>query len=101
MKQFQSQSYFSVPCVVVLQMIHSGLVGSSTDFRSGRGATRAEDAHGTPTQNHISTHILVNEENAVGFYGTQGWGGLPVLKIRKKCCDSEGTMHPCDGVQNS
>ena len=41
-------------------MIDSGLVGS-TDF-SGRGAARAEDAQGTPTQNHVSPSILVYEE---------------------------------------
>ena len=49
-------------------LIDSGLVGS-TDFHSshpqghGRGAARAEDAHGTPTQSHISQSILVCEEN--------------------------------------
>ena len=31
------------------------------DFR-GRGAARAEDAQGTPTQSHISPSILVYEE---------------------------------------
>jgi len=30
---------------------------------SGLGATRAEDAQGTPTQSHISPSILVYEEN--------------------------------------
>ena len=30
---------------------------------SGRGATRAEDVQGTPTQSHISPSILVYEEN--------------------------------------
>ena len=29
---------------------------------SGRGAARAEDAHGTLTQSHISPSILVNED---------------------------------------
>ena len=29
---------------------------------SGRGTARAEDAHGTPTQSHISPSILVYEE---------------------------------------
>ena len=29
---------------------------------AGRGTTRAEDAHGTPTQSHISPSILVYEE---------------------------------------
>ena len=28
----------------------------------GRGTTRADDAHGTPTQSHISPSILVYEE---------------------------------------
>jgi len=40
------------------------LVGS-TDLHSshGRGAARAEDAQGTPTQSHISPRILVYEDN--------------------------------------
>jgi len=29
---------------------------------SGRGAARAEDAQGTPTQSHVSPSILVYEE---------------------------------------
>jgi len=44
-------------CCVV---IDAGLVGS-TDL-SGRGAARAEDAQGTPTQSHISPSILVYED---------------------------------------
>ena len=32
-------------------------------MRAGRGATRAEDAQGTPTQSHISPSILVYEDN--------------------------------------
>ena len=47
----------------------AGLVGS-TDFRSshpqghvpGRGAARAEDAQGTPTQSDISPSILIYED---------------------------------------
>ena len=31
-------------------------------LRVGRGAARAEDAQGTPTQSHISPSILVNED---------------------------------------
>ena len=31
--------------------------------RVGRVATRAEDAQGTPTQNHISPSVLAYEEN--------------------------------------
>ena len=42
-------------------MIDPGLVGP-TDFHSGRGAARAEDAQGTPTQIHISPSILVYED---------------------------------------
>ena len=30
---------------------------------SGRGTARAEDAQGTPTQSHISSNILVYEDN--------------------------------------
>ena len=30
---------------------------------SGRGNTRAEDAHGTPTQRHIPPSILENEDS--------------------------------------
>ena len=29
---------------------------------SGRGIARAEDAHGTPTQSHLSPSVLVYEE---------------------------------------
>ena len=47
-------------------MIDSGLV-TTTDFHSshpqGRGAARADDAQGTPTQSHISPSIQVYEEN--------------------------------------
>ena len=38
-------------------VIDSGLVGTT-----GRGAARAEYAHGTPTQSHISPSILVYED---------------------------------------
>ena len=58
----------------------SGLVGST----DGRGAARAEDAQGTPTQSHISPSILVYEDNGhcpqvivpeVGVgSGGRGWG---------------------------
>ena len=40
---------------------------------SGRGATRAEDAPGTPTQSHISPSILVYEEN-ISFPGSAHLG---------------------------
>ena len=46
-------------------------------MKSGRGAARAEDAQGTPTQSHISPNILAYEENISGT----------VLLAR--CC------HPC------
>jgi len=36
--------------------------GSGVDRLSGRGAARAEDAQGTPTQSHISTSILVYQD---------------------------------------
>ena len=32
---------------------------------SGRGAVRAEDAQGTPTQSHISPSILVYEDVSI------------------------------------
>ena len=38
-------------------LIDSGLVGAT----DGRGATRAEDAQGTPTQSHTSPSIQVYE----------------------------------------
>jgi len=41
-------------------MLDSGLVGWL-----GRGAARAEDARGTPTQSHISPSILVYEERSI------------------------------------
>jgi len=31
-------------------------------LRVGRGAARAEDAQGTPTQSHVSPSIVVNED---------------------------------------
>jgi len=34
---------------------------------SGRGAARAEDAQGTPTQSHISSSIQVYEEKSLAF----------------------------------
>ena len=37
-------------------------ISGSDRLRIGRGATRAEDAQGTPTQSHISPSILVYEE---------------------------------------
>ena len=42
-------------------MVDSGLVGS-TNF-PGRGAARAVDAQGTPTQGHVSPSILVYEDD--------------------------------------
>jgi len=38
-------------------------VGRGDRLRVGRGTTRAEDAQGTPTQSHISSSILVYEDN--------------------------------------
>ena len=35
---------------------------------SARGATRAEDAQGTPTQSHISPSILVYEDEIITRY---------------------------------
>ena len=55
-------SPFTIYITFIKAMIDSGLVGSA-DFHSshphghepesGRGATRAEDAQGTPTQSHV------------------------------------------------
>jgi len=44
--------------MIIIIVIDSGLVGSS-----GRGAARAEDAQGTPTQSHTSPSILVYEDD--------------------------------------
>jgi len=46
----------------IFGLIGSGLVGSTDLHSSGRGAARAEDAQGTPTQSHISPSILVYED---------------------------------------
>ena len=47
---------------VNLRIVYDRLrVGWLNEF--GRGAARAEDAQGTPTQSHISPSILVYEEN--------------------------------------
>ena len=50
-----------------------------------RGAARAEDAQGTPTQSHISPRILVYEDSRLGGQGlgrrglrASGLGYLPV-----------------------
>ena len=44
-----------------IRVIDSGLVGS-TDY--GRGTTRADDAQGTPTENHTSPSIQVYEDSS-------------------------------------
>ena len=49
-------------------MIDSGLVGS------GRGAARAEDAQGTPTQSHVSPSIL-------GYGVDRDLGGSVVVHV--------------------
>jgi len=43
---------------------------------TGRGAARAEDAQGTPTQKHISPRILVYEESQARR--PDGRGSLPM-----------------------
>ena len=51
------------------ELVDSGL--------AGRGTARAEDAHGTPTQSHISPSILVYKDyvGAVRFLGHSHAGG--------------------------
>ena len=53
----------------VLKMWHlARMIDSGTIYLldiSGRGAARAEDAQGTPTQSHISPGILVYEDKHV------------------------------------
>ena len=62
-------------------MIDSGLVGS-TDFYSShlaeRGAARARDVQGIPTQSHMSTSILAYE-GKMSFGCTFGPCGVPAV----------------------
>ena len=49
------------------EALAAGVAGLPPDLHpprwgTGRDAAKAEDAQGTPTQNHISPSILVNEE---------------------------------------
>jgi len=59
---------------------NSGLEQSCVGFSgfgvaySGRGTTRAKDAQGTPTKSHISTSILVYEDNVAN--SRSNFGGL-------------------------
>ena len=46
--------------------------------------TRAEDAHGTPTQSHISPSILVCEET--GGWGTWMWTSRSTSRMRAHAC---------------
>ena len=55
---FEGRSYFQCENLAH-HAIDSGLVGSK---KLGRGAARAEDAQGTPTQSHIPPSILVYED---------------------------------------
>ena len=55
---------------------------------SGRGTTRAEDAHGTPTQSHISPSILVYEDKYLRY--EPGFrGGRSSSRIHR-CRESRG-----------
>ena len=66
------------------------MVGS-TDFHSshpqehepGRGAARAEDAEGTPTQSHVSPSILVYEDNSENQVWTNShvWPGVDRVRV--------------------
>ena len=46
-----------------LVRLRVGWLNGFSFITSGRGAARAEDAQGTPTQSHISPSILVYEDN--------------------------------------
>ena len=63
-----------------MHLIDLGLV-------SGRGAARAEDAQGTPTQSHISPSILVYEDN-VETNSTRGELGYPKPPASRKSSES-------------
>jgi hypothetical protein len=58
--------YFSNVCVQIDfkagPVLHEE-TGLTPNSDSGRGATRVEDAQGTPTQSHISPSILVHEDH--------------------------------------
>ena len=60
-------------------------VNSRSRVIAGRGATRAEDAQGTPTQSHISPSILVYE----GYLGDgrvrgDGRAQVPPLGLQRR-----------------
>ena len=53
----------------------------------GRGTTRAEDAHGTPTQSHISPSILVYEN-------------YQLLAVRRECDGENAFCVALEAVDN-
>ena len=67
-------------------LIDAGLVGSI----SGRGAARAKDAEGTPTQSHISPSILVYEEkNTAKPLGIRSTSSLSLLLSSLELSDTK------------
>ena len=58
---------------------------------TGRGAARAEDAHGTPTQSYVSPSILLYEdENGL----TLRAGGRQTLLVMRSCSSQIGIKSP-------
>ena len=49
---------------------------------SGRGAARAEDAQGTPTQSHISPSVLVYEAKTFRLFPLCSEAGTPNAETR-------------------
>ena len=70
-----------------------------------RGAARAEDAQGTPTQRHISPSILVYEDNIVRGVSNATHGvSNPALgasnAISSVCDTARGVSHPALNVSS-
>ena len=67
---------------------------------AGKGAARAEDAQGTPTQSHISPAILVYEDKRLpvgaGVHVTETYTHLPNIRAGAAdahAADSGGLRH--------
>ena len=75
-----------------VEMRDSGLVGSTvSEGGERRGAARAEDAQGTPTQSHTSPSIATYEDckegNTMGFLFSSSTGPAPGCASGGECGD--------------
>ena len=76
-----------------LPRVHQGLIDS------GRGITRADDAHGTPTQSHTSPNILVSEdENMFGPFAVSPESMTASFRVQGSGCRVQGSGCRVQGV---